>query len=425
MSHSAPGFDARALTEPVDLARLRQFAQWMRTTYPGSGSANTGQIIAFVVVGMFALGGFIFVIPIFGMIVGSLAGRGGAIAGLIVSLLIAAGLIAGVIALVVVNVTKARARREEARYRISRFATANGLTYLPTYPNPPLPGMIFGLGSARAANDLVRGEHPRFVEFANYQYTTSSDNSSTTHRWGYVAIRLDVPLPHIVLDATNNNGLIGSNLPVSFSRFQRLSLEGDFDRYFTLHCPEGYERDALYLFTPDIMVRFMDHAAAMDVEIVDDWLFLYAHRDFSTADPATWAWLFSVVGALLDKLGQWARWRDERLAAYAAAIAAQSSMTPAPHPQPTAPGMIGPTPVPGGPPPAPGVAAPAHAVPAHGGAGSAPFGVPPELLRPPPGVAPPGRRLRRTRLWLWFAIGIPAAWIAFQAIGYIVFWFTR
>ena len=50
-----------------------------------------------------------------------------------------------------------------------------------------------------------------------------------------------------------------------------------------------------------------------DVEIVDDWLFLYAKRDFSTLDPATWAWLFSVVGALLGKLAQWERWRDDRL----------------------------------------------------------------------------------------------------------------
>jgi hypothetical protein len=62
------------------------------------------------------------------------------------------------------------------------------------------------------------------------------------------------------------------------------------------------------------MARFVDHAAALDVEIVDDWLFLYAPREASTLDPATWAWLFSVVAALLDKLAQWERWRDERLA---------------------------------------------------------------------------------------------------------------
>ena len=171
----------------------------------------------------------------------------------------------------------------------------------------------------------MRGEQPRFVEFANYQYTTGSGKNRTTHRWGYVAIKLDVPLPHIVLDARSNNGLFGSNLPATFDKDQRLSLEGDFDQHFALYCPEGYERDALYLFTPDIMARFIDNAAALDVEIVDDWLFLYGKREFSTLDPATWAWLFSVVAALLDKFAQWARWRDERLQADAATAAVSST----------------------------------------------------------------------------------------------------
>src|SRR5690606_23027033 len=122
-----------------------------------------------------------------------------------------------------------------------------------------------------------------------------------------------VPLPNIVLDAVGNNTLFGSNLPARFDRDQRLSLEGDFDQYFQLYCPEGYERDALYLFTPDIMARFIDNAAQLDAEIVDDWLFLYSKRKLSTLDPATWAWLFSVVAALMTKFDQWARWRDERL----------------------------------------------------------------------------------------------------------------
>src|SRR5690606_27778890 len=97
-------------------------------------------------------------------------------------------------------------------------------------------------------------------------------------------------------------------------------------------------RDALYLFTPDIMARFIDNAAALDVEIVDDWLFLYAKRDFSTVDPATWSWLFSVVGALLEKFAQWARWRDERLrnermpVGAASAPPAVASATVAPNP---------------------------------------------------------------------------------------------
>ena len=66
------------------------------------------------------------------------------------------------------------------------------------------------------------------------------------------------------------------------------------------------------------MARFMDNAAELDVEIVDNWLFLYAKRDFVTLDPDMWGWLFSVVSALMDKLQRWERWRDARLTAQAA-----------------------------------------------------------------------------------------------------------
>ena len=128
----------------------------------------------------------------------------------------------------------------------------------------------------------MRGDRPRFVEFANYRYTTGSGKNKTTHTWGYVAVKLDVPLPHIVLDAKGNNGIFGSNLPATFDKDQRLSLEGDFDEYFSLYCPQGYEPDALYLFTPDIMARFIDNVRSLSIDPVvvrQNWLKAY---DFVT-----------------------------------------------------------------------------------------------------------------------------------------------
>src|SRR5699024_2518292 len=97
-------------------------------------------------------------------------------------------------------------RARVARYRLDAFARANGMSYEARVSDPRLPGMLFGLGRSREATDLVRGTVPRFVEFANYRYTTGSGKNSTTHHWGYVAVKLDVPLPNIVLDAKGNNG---------------------------------------------------------------------------------------------------------------------------------------------------------------------------------------------------------------------------
>jgi hypothetical protein len=89
------------------------------------------------------------------------------------------------------------------------------MTWYPSVPNPPLPGMVFGIGHGRVASDVVRGERPRFVEFGNYVYRTGSGKNESTHRWGYVAVKLSTPLPNIVLDAVGNNSLFGSNLPAA------------------------------------------------------------------------------------------------------------------------------------------------------------------------------------------------------------------
>ncbi|GAA5195118.1 hypothetical protein [Microbacterium jejuense] len=371
-----PAFDARPLVEPVPRGAARAFVKELTRTgrLPGTPVAT---VVIFVVIGfvlllMFGTVGIAILGAVFAAIGALFQGDFAALAGAAAVLVVPVLLFGGVAALVIVLGVRGNRARDERRYRLDRFARANGMSYVPRIDAPGLPGMIFSLGSSRNATDLVRGDRPRFVEFGNYEYTTGSGKEQQTHHWGYVAVKLDVPLPNIVLDATSNNSLFGSNLPAAFDKRQRLSLEGDFDRYFDLYCPAGYETDALYLFTPDIMARFIDHAAALDVEIVDDWLFLYGRREFSTTDPATWAWLFSVVGALLDKFAQWARWRDDRLAAISSSI----------------PDGVG-----------AGSATASAAGVAAAAASSVPFVAPLDALRPPPGVAPQGRRLRQRVPW--------------------------
>src|SRR6478609_9747463 len=236
--HPASAFDARALTGPVDPRAVGAFTADLKARRaPASAGTIVGTVIGVIALGFAALVG---VVVLGGVVTSTLRTGGSTGASIFAVLLVLALGAAAVITFFTVRANRIR------RYRIGMFAQANGMSYTERIANPPLPGMIFSLGSGRLATDLVRGTQPRFVEFGNYGF--------------------------------------GSNLPASFQRAQRLSLEGDFDRHFTLYCPEGYEQDALYLFTPDIMARFIDHAAQLDVEIVDDWLFLYARREVSTLD---------------------------------------------------------------------------------------------------------------------------------------------
>jgi len=200
--------------------------------------------------------------------------------------------------------------------KMDRFARANGLVFSPADANPSYPGSIFHLGDSRRSTDHFRTVEGRFLDFGNYQYTTGSGKSRTTRRWGFLAIELDRRLPHMVLDSRANNGLFGgTNLPATFHKEQILSLEGDFDRYFTLYCPKEYERDALYVFTPDLMALLIDNAAPYDVEIVDDWMFVYSATPFPPANPAVYQRLLRVVETVGSKtLTQTDRYRDEKAA---------------------------------------------------------------------------------------------------------------
>lgn len=199
--------------------------------------------------------------------------------------------------------------------RLSGFAAANVLTYSAATRDPQFPGSIFALGRDRTSLDHVFTREGRYLEIGNYRYVTGSGKNQTTHNWGFMALSLDRKLPHMVLDSTANNGLFGgSNLPATFANDQRLSLEGDFDRYFALYAPRDYERDALYVFTPDLMALLIDEAAPFDVEIIDDWMFVYSAKPFVPADPGHFQRLFRIADTVGEKtLTQTDRYADERI----------------------------------------------------------------------------------------------------------------
>lgn len=206
-------------------------------------------------------------------------------------------------------------RRWESLLRRTRFAAANALVYLTGERNPPYPGLIFSHGDARQTSDNYRSSGQPLFDLGNYRYTTGSGKEKTTHSWGYLALKLERNLPHMVLDARGNNGILGaSTLPTTFRRDQKLSLEGDFDRHFTLYCPRQYERDALYVFTPDLMALLIDETAAFDVEIVDDWMFVYSVQPFALDEAKTVNRLFGIIDTVGAKtLRQTDRYADERI----------------------------------------------------------------------------------------------------------------
>lgn len=327
--------DIRPLLAPVSRDAVVEYEERAGFRRPGGGVSVIGVIVLIALLGLASFLVAVLIALALMLVLGWFASMPGFAVPFeaVMPVSLAGG--ASIVLVIAFASMKAKRVRDETRYRISRFAAANELEFVASLPDPERAGMIFDLGTDRVASEIVRLAHPRAVEIANYRYTIKSTKVSETFVWSYIEIALDRQLPHIVLDSRDNDSkLMGSNLPVALANAQRLSLEGDFDRHFSLYCPEGYETDALYLFTPDIMARFIDTSAEFDVEIVDDRVFLYSSgpRAFSSADPEMWNWVFATVDALSEKFDQWERWRDERLTESDASNSSAASQAATPKP---------------------------------------------------------------------------------------------
>ena len=122
-----------------------------------------------------------------------------------------------------------------------------------------------------------------------------------------------------MLDSTFNNGiLLGraliSNLPVVISNSQRISLEGDFDKYFTLYAPKQYEIDVRYILTPDVMAALVDQSSLFDIELVDDMAFFYALQSEKSDDQILGDIFTALVVAGRELYRQVDRYTDDRVA---------------------------------------------------------------------------------------------------------------
>lgn len=309
--------DYSGLIYPVSPADVSAFKTMRRDHFGYSQLGTTGKIILVVGLGsVFLLFAGVPLLTTLGSILRS-AFVGGSLSDTIP--LLFGGLvllaIAGSAIFLGVRVWRRKGSPWQRFYRMNKFADDNDLTFAPLDTTIDYPGLIFGQGGAKKIRNRFQGADGRRLDYGNYEYTTGSGKNRQTHNWGFLAIELDRALPHMVLDAKANNQLFGiSNLPQAFAKSQVVKLEGDFNSHFTLYCPEQYERDAFYIFTPDLMALLIDHAAPFDVEVVDSWLLVYSPAPFDLVDPAQHRRLLGIADTVGTKtLRQSRAYADEHI----------------------------------------------------------------------------------------------------------------
>lgn len=315
-------FRTDSLTRPLDREELSALRSRRRDGDFGPG--GHGWIGIVIVAAVFVMVGTMMVNMV-GSMVGRMGGRGGLSPFVIVWLAMFAFIV-----FTVIRQTFGSIRGRDNWAKLARFADENGLSYRLHSKEPWYPGLLFSLGHSQAAVNHLVSPHGPVADVGTFRYVTGSGKNKSTHTWNYAAFRLPAHMPHLVLDAKSNNVAGLSNLPVSFDRTQRLSLGSPFDDRYTLYAPGGYQQDSFYLFPPHVLEELLNLPVDYDVEIVDNWMFLYTRSSQDLTDPAVWRAMESVAEGLVARMAPVAqRYRDRRVEApQAAALSAPRPVTP-------------------------------------------------------------------------------------------------
>lgn len=107
-----------------------------------------------------------------------------------------------------------------------------------------------------------------------YLYKVESTYFDDKHGINYeiAVVRTNQTLPHVYLDSTQNGK------DAEYKSWQRLSLEGDFDRHFMAYSEEGRHIDTLAFLAPDVMARLIDSTMPFDVELYGDKVAFISHK---------------------------------------------------------------------------------------------------------------------------------------------------
>lgn len=163
-----------------------------------------------------------------------------------------------------------------------KAALARGYDLRDTWENPPFPGLLFRDGTSVVATDVVHSAASANPFTAGGLSAVYAPGTAAVHA-SFVAIRLPRSMPNIVLVNARRGAL--RQAKIGMGSRQMMRLDGSYDSVFTLYCPIGDERVAAEIFTPDLMHVFAESLPSGDIELFDQWMFVYDEAGrFSSAD---------------------------------------------------------------------------------------------------------------------------------------------
>lgn len=141
-------------------------------------------------------------------------------------------------------------------------------------------------------------------------FSVGEGQGASAHVTRAVRIPLAAEAPRIALRTRSGHGTL-SALPRVPRGSHGLRLEGNFSDVFDVSVPAGYERDALYVLTPDLMAILLDEVPDLDLELVDRTLHVY-FPPLDLSAPGDLGRFLRVIAVLYERFGRrTVRYRDE------------------------------------------------------------------------------------------------------------------
>lgn len=185
---------------------------------------------------------------------------------------------------------------------MQQFAAANGFAFAVHGSLTGLDGSLFQIGNNRSVINVVSGQFQNYpISLFTYIYVTGYGKSRQAHNYTVYELQFNATMPDILLD--NASHAFGESLfdKLSGNGKELVKLEGNFNKYFSLSIPKGYEVEALEIFTPDVMAELIDKAKSFSLEIVNGHLFIYDHAVVGTKQGLYD--LYGLAQYFVEKLG--------------------------------------------------------------------------------------------------------------------------
>lgn len=115
---------------------------------------------------------------------------------------------------------------------------------------------------------------PRGSQNIAYAYTIGGDLGYTGRVYG-MTIHVKVYLPNVVIDS-HPNDKAARGLPFTPAKEQRLELEGDFYRSFSIYANPAVYLLALKLLMPDVMQVLVDYGKKFDLELRGNRIIIFS-----------------------------------------------------------------------------------------------------------------------------------------------------